>query len=217
MGLLNNLMSKIFSHSGATVATTGGASAAPAAAPSTGGTQPAAAPAPATAAPAVPAKPVDVAAILDGLAGKKLRKTRLEKIDCGSSGTTQLIESPVRGQSRLKGARLNGANHYTVTFAKDQTPPVNGFWSLTLYDEHHFFVRNEIKRYSLGTKNKTLRYNQDGSLTIHAQADQPAEAQLANWLPAPKNADFVLFMRAYWPKTPVIDGTWTPPAVEKAK
>ena len=52
------------------------------------------------------------------------------------------------------GARLNGANRYTVTFAKDQTPPVNGFWSLTLYNEHHFFAPNEIKRYSLGTKNK---------------------------------------------------------------
>jgi hypothetical protein len=115
------------------------------------------------------------------------------------------------------GARLNGANYYTVTFVKGQTPPVNGFWSLTLYDEHHFFVPNETKRYSLGTKNKTLKYNLDGSLTIYVQADPLAEAQRANWLPAPKNANFVLFMRAYWPKTPVIDGTWMPPAVEKAK
>ena len=48
----------------------------------------------------------------------------------------------------VSGARLNGANRYTVTFAKDQTPPVNGFWSLTLYNEHHFFAPNEIKRYS---------------------------------------------------------------------
>jgi hypothetical protein len=54
------------------------------------------------------------------------------------------------------GARLNGANRYTVTFAKDQTPPVNGFWSLTLYNEHHFFAPNDLKRYSLCTKNKTL-------------------------------------------------------------
>ena len=55
------------------------------------------------------------------------------------------------------GARLNGANRYTVTFAKDQTPPVHGFWSLTLYNEHHFFAPNEINRYSLGTKNKDLQ------------------------------------------------------------
>jgi hypothetical protein len=83
-----------------------------------------------------------------------------------------------------------------VTFAKDQTPPVDGFWSLTLYDAQHFFVPNEIKRYSLGTKNKTLKSNADGSLTI-VQADPPPEAQRANWLPAPKNADFSLFLRAY--------------------
>jgi hypothetical protein len=113
------------------------------------------------------------------------------------------------------GARLNGSNNYTVTFAKDQTPPVEGFWSLTLYDAKHFFVPNEIKRYSLGTKNKNLKYNPDGSLTIYVQAASPTEAQRANWLPAPKGADFSLFIRAYWPKTPIIDGSWTPPAVTK--
>ena len=86
------------------------------------------------------------------------------------------------------GARLNGANRYTVTFAKDQTPPVNGFWSLTLYNEHHFFVAKRLKRYSLGTKNKNLKHNADGSLTIYVQADPPPEAQRANWLPAPKDA-----------------------------
>jgi len=113
------------------------------------------------------------------------------------------------------GARLNGANRYTVTFTKDQTPPVNGFWSLTLYNEHHFFAPNEIKRYSLGTKNKTLKYNQDGSLTLYVQTDAPPAAQRDNWLPAPKDGDFSLYVRAYWPQTPVIDGSWTPPAVEK--
>lgn len=114
------------------------------------------------------------------------------------------------------GGRLNSASRYTVTFARDQTPPVNGFWSLTLYDAKHFFVPNEIKRYSLGTKNKTLRTEPDGSLTIYVQADPPPEAQRSNWLPAPKvGADFSLFIRAYWPKTPVIDGSWSPPAVKK--
>jgi hypothetical protein len=112
------------------------------------------------------------------------------------------------------GGRLNGANRYTVTFAKDETPPVNGFWSLTLYNEHHFFAPNELKRYSLGTKNKTLKPNADGSLTIYVQADPPPEAQRANWLPAPKDRDFSLYVRAYWPKAAVLDGSWTPPAVE---
>jgi hypothetical protein len=113
------------------------------------------------------------------------------------------------------GAPHNSANRYTVTFAKDQTPPVNGFWSLTLYDVEHFFAPNELKRYSVGTKNKTLVASADGSLAITVQADPPPEAQRANWLPAPKNSDFSLYIRAYWPKTAIIDGSWTPPAVMK--
>lgn len=114
------------------------------------------------------------------------------------------------------GARLNSANRYTVTFAKDQTPPVDGFWSLTLYDVEHFLAPNDLKRYSLVTKNKTLVTNADGSLTIYVQANPPPEAQRANWLPSPKGSDFSLYMRAYWPKTAIIDGPWTPPAVMKA-
>jgi hypothetical protein len=131
-----------------------------------------------------------------------------------------LVNSPVQAKYFYQdldehGGRLNGAHRYTMTFANDQTPPVHGFWSLTLYNEHHFFVPNELNRYSLGTKSKTLKPNADGSLTFHVQADAPPEAQRANWLPAPKRADFSLFMRAYWPKAAVLDGSWTPPAVQR--
>ncbi|RUM23340.1 DUF1254 domain-containing protein [Rhizobium vallis] len=113
------------------------------------------------------------------------------------------------------GARLNSANRYTVTFAPDGTPPVNGFWSLSIYNEHHFFIANPINRFSIGTKNRDLRLAADGSLTIYVQSDAPTDAvQRANWLPAPKG-DFSCLVRAYWPKTPVIDGSWTPPAVQK--
>lgn len=114
------------------------------------------------------------------------------------------------------GARLNNANRYTVTFGKDGTPPVNGFWSLSIYNEHHFFVANPINRFSVGTKNKDLKLNADGSLTIYVQTNPPGDTtQRANWLPAPKG-DFSLYIRAYWPKAAVIDGSWTPPAVVKA-
>lgn len=113
------------------------------------------------------------------------------------------------------GARLSGANRYEVTFAKGRTPPVYGFWSLTLYNAEHFFVPNEIKRYSLGTKNKSLQYGPDGSLTIYVQAHPPSEDRKTNWLPAPKDADFSLFLRAYWPEVGIIDGSWTPPPVRK--
>lgn len=111
--------------------------------------------------------------------------------------------------------RLNGANAYTITFPKDGLPPVNGFWSLTLYDGAHFFAPNDIKRYSLGTKNKDLVFNPDGSLTIYVQHGKPAADKLANWLPAPAG-EFELFIRAYWPKAAILENRWAPPAVQKA-
>ena len=90
---------------------------------------------------------------------------------------------------------------------------MNGFWSLSIYNEHHFFVANPINRFSVGTKNKDLKLAADGSLTIYVQADAPADpAQRANWLPAPKG-DFSLYVRAYWPKAEITEGSWTPPAV----
>jgi hypothetical protein len=92
------------------------------------------------------------------------------------------------------GARLNGANRYAVTFAKGQLPPVNGFWSLTLYNQHHFFAPNELKRYSLGTKSKSMKPNADGSLTIYVQADPPSGDKRDNWLPAPKGENFSLYV-----------------------
>ncbi len=113
------------------------------------------------------------------------------------------------------GKRLNGASRYTVTFAKDATPPINGFWSLTLYNEHHFFVPNTLERYSLGTKNKSLEPNADGSLTICIQAFEPAGPNKNNWLPAPADADFSLCLRAYWPKVTITDASWTPPPVHR--
>jgi hypothetical protein len=114
------------------------------------------------------------------------------------------------------GERLNGAYRYTVTFDKGQTPPVNGFWSLTLYNEHHFFAPNALKRYSLGTKNKTLQYNEDGSLTLYVQAESPGSERESNWLPSPKDGDFSLYVRTYWPKVETTDGSWTPPPVQRA-
>ncbi|RKR05642.1 hypothetical protein C8C83_4993 [Flavobacterium sp. 90] len=112
--------------------------------------------------------------------------------------------------------RLNGANKYTVTFANGQLPPVKGFWSLTLYNAEHFFAPNELKRYSLGTKNKSLKKNADGSLTIYVQNTRPSEDKVSNWLPAPKEI-FSLYVRCYWPEEAVLNDSWNPPAVVKSK
>jgi hypothetical protein len=133
-----------------------------------------------------------------------------------------LVNAPIQAKYFYQdldkdGGRLNGAKRYAVTFAKDQTPPVHGFWSLTLYSQYHFFVANEINRYSVGTKNKDLTRNSDGSLTIFVQPEAPSEAERKNWLPAPNGEDFSLFMRAYWPKPAALDGSWTPPAVQLRK
>ncbi|MFB7495953.1 DUF1254 domain-containing protein [Streptomyces sp. NPDC056161] len=110
------------------------------------------------------------------------------------------------------GELLIGEHSYTLTFPADALPPVRGFWSVTLYDEHHFFHPNELHRYSLGTKNTNLRRADDGSLTLHAGARPPARDDLPNWLPAPAGR-FSLYLRAYWPGPAALDGTWQPPAV----
>jgi hypothetical protein len=113
------------------------------------------------------------------------------------------------------GGRLNGAHQYVVSFPKGAVPPVKGFWSLTMYNEHHLFEENPIKRYSVGTKNQDLQIDPDGSLTIYVQADQPGDStQLANWLPAPRG-DFSLYIRAYWPEQAITSGQWEPPAVQR--
>jgi hypothetical protein len=114
------------------------------------------------------------------------------------------------------GDRLQGARGYEITFAAGQEPPVNGFWSLTLYNEHHLFHPNPLKRYSLGTKNKSLRRNTDGSLTLYAGAKSPGGDREANWLPAP-DGHFSLYIRAYWGKQAILDGSWQPPVIQRTK
>src|SRR5215831_15956208 len=71
-----------------------------------------------------------------------------------------------------------------------------------------------LNRYSLGTKDKTLKYNADGSLTLYAGAKSPGQEKKSNWLPAP-NGTFSLYIRAYWADQHILDGQWKPPAVEK--
>ncbi|HEY6521824.1 MAG TPA: DUF1254 domain-containing protein [Roseiarcus sp.] len=112
------------------------------------------------------------------------------------------------------GDQLEGANTYAVTFPAGQTPPVKGFWSLTVYNDKHLFQPNALNRYSLGTKNTTLKRNDDGSLTLYAGKTSPGADREANWIPAPEGT-FSLFMRAYWGDEPILDGSWQPPKIEK--
>ena len=113
-----------------------------------------------------------------------------------------------------QGRQLDGQNSYAITFAKGEVPPVKGFWSLTLYNAEHFFNPNPLNRYSLGTKNKTLKYNADGSLTLYAGAKSPGADKESNWLPA-SDGPFSLYIRAYWADKAIINGQWKPPRVER--
>ena len=112
--------------------------------------------------------------------------------------------------------QLVGELSYEVTFQKGELPPVKGFWSLTMYDPEHFFAPNALKRYALGTKNKTLKYNDDGGLTIYLGNKSPGKDKEANWLPAPAG-NFSLWIRAYWPDKAILDGTWKPPVIAVVK
>lgn len=113
----------------------------------------------------------------------------------------------------FKGRTLSGAHQYKIHFPAGQTPPVKAFWSITMYDEDGFLVESSINRYLVGDRDP-LRYNDDGSLDIVIQYDQPAK-NAENWLPTPKGT-FALTMRFYLPKQSILDGSWKiPPLVRQ--
>ena len=110
------------------------------------------------------------------------------------------------------------SNKYVMHIDKGQFPPVNGFWSLTMYDANYFFVPNPLNRYTLSARNKFVT-NADGSVDLYLQADSPGKGKETNWLPAPK-AKFIPMLRLYWPKeTPptILDGSWVLPAVKQVQ
>jgi hypothetical protein len=119
-----------------------------------------------------------------------------------------------------KGEKLNGSNKYTLTFAKGQTPPVNAFWSITMYeiDNGWWFVPNRLNKFTVSPRNN-LKPNDDGSITLYFQHESPGAEKESNWLPAPKG-DFLPMMRMYWPKPEspsILDGSWVPPSVVRAE
>src|SRR5580704_2311019 len=120
------------------------------------------------------------------------------------------------------GETLEGSKHnYTITFPAGQQPPVNAFWSVTMYDgKSQFLIKNPINRYLINSPMLPgMKKNADGSLTLYIQKDSPGKAKEANWLPAPNDAIY-LVMRLYWPRTeppsilPAGEGTWKPPAIQ---
>ena len=122
------------------------------------------------------------------------------------------------------GQTLDGSKHnYTLTFPAGRTPPVNAFWSITMYDgKTQLLIENPINRYLINSPMlSTMKTNVDGSLTLYIQNKTPGADKEANWLPAP-DGPIYLVMRLYWPKTtppsilPAGEGTWQPPAIKAA-
>jgi hypothetical protein len=112
------------------------------------------------------------------------------------------------------GSPLDGANRYTIHFDKGAAPPVNAFWSITLYDAEGFQVANSLDRFAVASWMPFIT-NPDGSLDLYFQNESPGKDKEANWLPAPREA-FNLTMRLYAPRSDALTGKWSPPAVKKA-
>jgi hypothetical protein len=122
------------------------------------------------------------------------------------------------------GQTLDGSkNNYTLTFPEGQLPPVNAFWSVTMYDgKSQLLIENPINRYLINSPMlPNMKTNADGSLTLYIQNKSPGADKESNWLPAP-NDTIYLVMRLYWPKTeppsilPPGEGTWKPPGINRA-
>ncbi|GAA5236228.1 DUF1254 domain-containing protein [Verticiella sediminum] len=110
---------------------------------------------------------------------------------------------------------LHGSNAYVLHFPAGQLPPVDAFWSVTLYGDDFYLIDNPIKRYALGDRTKGLEYNSDGSLTLYLQHEEPRQGR-SNWLPAPAGA-FYLVLRLYHPRQEILDRSYRIPAVTRVQ
>ncbi|MEI8018589.1 MAG: DUF1254 domain-containing protein [Schlesneria sp.] len=116
------------------------------------------------------------------------------------------------------GTPLHGSNRYTLRFAAGELPPVDAFWSLTMYQlPESLLVANPLDRYLLNSPMlPNFKKDSDGGLTLYFQNESPGKDLESNWLPAPKGP-FMLVMRLYWPKAAVLDGKWTAPPLKRVK
>lgn len=112
------------------------------------------------------------------------------------------------------GAVPEGGKKYSLHFSKSEIPPVNAFWSITMYDSEGYQVPNSINRYAIGDRDH-LKYNEDGSLDIYIQPDSPGKEKESNWLPAPREGRLGITMRLYAPKPAVLNRTWQAPPLCK--
>ena len=144
-----------------------------------------------------------------------LQRALITAIGLGANRPQDAVYPTSEGPDLVK--KYDGAKKYVMRFEKGHLPPVDGFWSLTMYDKDYFFVANPLNRYTLSQRNK-LKPNADGSVNLYIQKESPGKDKESNWLPAPAG-EFILMMRLYWPKEKppsILDGSWKVPEVKEA-
>jgi hypothetical protein len=120
-----------------------------------------------------------------------------------------------RATADAGGRPLDGTQRYRIHFPAGGLPPVDGFWSFTVYGPDMFLVPNDAHRYSVSGDTPGLVTNPDGSLDVHLQSTPPADAAArANWLPTPAGR-FNVIMRLYLPRRPILHGTWDYPPITR--
>jgi len=112
------------------------------------------------------------------------------------------------------GQPIRGEHRYVLHFAAAELPPVDAFWSVTMYDADGFQVANTLNRFAIGDRD-ALQYNPDGSLDLYIQHESPGADKESNWLPSPAQGALGVTMRLYAPRPEALDGRWNPPAVQK--
>jgi hypothetical protein len=142
-----------------------------------------------------------------------IQRALITAIGLGANRPQDAVYPTSEGTNALES--YSGAKKYVMHFPKGQLPPVDGFWSLTMYDKNYFFVKNPINRQSISAR-QNLKSNADGSVDLYIQSESPGADKESNWLPAPPDK-FILMMRLYWPKETspsIIDGSWRIPEVK---
>ena len=140
-----------------------------------------------------------------------LKRAIVSMVGLGANQPEDAIYPMCIGDSN--GKPLLGEKKYLLHFAKNELPPVEAFWSVTMYDAEGFQVANPINRFAIGDRDE-LKFNADGSLDLYLQHENPGKDKESNWLPSPKSGELGVTMRLYAPKASVLDGRWNPPAIK---
>ena len=146
-----------------------------------------------------------------------LTRSIIAEVGVGANRPEESIYPATSHEFNGKTLNCGSGRVYKIHFNKGETPPVDGFWSITMYADDQFFIANPINRFAIGDRTPNLKYNSDGSLDFWVSKAQPSAARggARNWLPAPATT-FTLVMRAYIPRAVTLNGTWKYPKVTKA-